>query len=168
MRIPGFALGNSPLEMTPEAVRGKTLVITTTNGTEALLAAQGAAAVYLAAAVNLGVAGGAGARDVCGGDGDLLVVCAGREGGFALDDAYCAGRLVAAALGGRRATAGLNDAALASLDLVRRYGERWERPLRLSARGPRAHGGSGSGTTSSTRARSPTPIPCSRSSTSAE
>ena len=51
--IPGFALGNSPLEMTPDAVRGRTLVMTTTNGTPALLAAQGAASVYLAAAANL-------------------------------------------------------------------------------------------------------------------
>src|SRR5438045_9298303 len=30
--IPGFALGNSPLEMTEPAVKGKTLVLTTTNG----------------------------------------------------------------------------------------------------------------------------------------
>ena len=43
--------------MTEQAVRGKTLIVTTTNGTKALLAAQGAAAVYVAAAVNLTVAG---------------------------------------------------------------------------------------------------------------
>jgi len=133
-RIPGFALGNSPLEMTPEAVRGKLLVLTTTNGTGALLAAQGAATVYLAAAVNLSRAGGR-AREIHRRGGDILVMCAGREGGFGLDDAYCAGRLVEAAIGDKKETAGLNDAALASLDLVRRYGARWERPLRLSAAG---------------------------------
>ena len=43
VRIPGFHLGNSPLEMTEAAVRGKTLVVTTSNGTQALLACQGAA-----------------------------------------------------------------------------------------------------------------------------
>ena len=32
VRIPGFHLGNSPLEMTESAVRGKTIIITTTNG----------------------------------------------------------------------------------------------------------------------------------------
>jgi 2-phosphosulfolactate phosphatase len=133
-RIPGFALGNSPLEMTPEAVRGKLLVLSTTNGTGALLAAQGAATVYLAAAVNIGRAGER-ARQIYRGGGDLVVMCAGREGGFGLDDAYCAGRLVEAAIGDKKEIAGLNDAALASLDLVRRYGERWERPLRLSAAG---------------------------------
>jgi phosphosulfolactate phosphohydrolase-like enzyme len=52
-----------------------------------------------------------------------------------LDDAYCAGRLVAAALNSRTPRRGLNDAAIASLDLVRRYGERWERPLSRSRAG---------------------------------
>jgi len=42
--IEGFPLGNSPLEMTEAAVKGKTLVMTTTNGTRALLATQGLAA----------------------------------------------------------------------------------------------------------------------------
>src|SRR5919109_3524400 len=53
VRIPGFQLGNSPLEMTETVVRGKTIIVTTSNGTRALLACQGASAVFLAAAVNL-------------------------------------------------------------------------------------------------------------------
>ena len=134
VRIPGFNLGNSPLEMTEAAVRGRTLIVTTTNGTRALLACQGAAAVYPAAAVNLGVAAER-AREVLERDGDLLVVCAGRDGSFALDDAYCAGRLVAATLGSRRPRRGMNDAAIAALDLVRRYGDGWERPLTRSRAG---------------------------------
>lgn len=134
LAIPGFALGNSPLEMTRDAVRGRTLVMTTTNGTPALLATQGAAAVYLAAAVNLAVAA-AGARDVLDTRGELMILCAGRERAFALDDAYAAGRLLAAALGGNRKRVGMNDAALASLDLVRRYGPAWDKPLRASRGG---------------------------------
>jgi 2-phosphosulfolactate phosphatase len=133
-RIPGFALGNSPLEPVPEVVRGKTVVMTTTNGTGTLLATQGAAAVYLACAANFSVAG-ARLREVWERDRDLLVVCAGREQRFALEDAYTAGRIVEAALGGRRGRKGLNDAAIVALDLVRRYGERWERPLVTSRAG---------------------------------
>lgn len=132
--IPGFALGNSPLEMTPEAVRGRTLIMTTTNGTPALLATQGATAVYLAAAVNLGVAAAA-ARDVLDARGELLLLCAGRERAFALDDAYAAGRLLKAALGGTRHRKGLGDGALAALDLARRHGDDWDGPLRQSAGG---------------------------------
>ena len=56
-------------------------------------------------------------------------------GGFSLDDAYTAGRLVAAAQGDIRPRTGLNDAAIAALDLVRRYGDDWERPLRRSRAG---------------------------------
>jgi len=134
VRIPGFHLGNSPLEMTPAAVRGKTIVLTTTNGTAALLACQGAATVYPAAACNLSLAAER-AREAIGQGERLLIVCAGRGGAFSLDDAYCAGRLVAAALGGSKPRRGLNDAAIAGLDLVRRYGENWLRPLAYSRAG---------------------------------
>jgi 2-phosphosulfolactate phosphatase len=134
VRIDGFQLGNSPLEMTEAAVRGKRLIVSTTNGTKALLACQGASAVYPACAGNLSLAAEK-ARETLEGQGGMLVVCAGRGGAFSLDDAYAAGRLVSAVLGGLRGRRGLNDAALASLDLVRRYGENWERPLGRSRAG---------------------------------
>lgn len=134
LRIPGFALGNSPLEMTAEAVRGKTVIMTTTNGTGALLTVSAAHPVYLAAAVNFSAVS-ARAAQAWQRDEGILIICSGREGRFALDDAYCAGRLVEAASGGGRGRKGLNDAALAALDLVRRYGRRWERPLLTCAAG---------------------------------
>lgn len=134
VRIPGFHLGNSPLEMTEAAVRGKTIIVTTTNGTGALLACQGASEVYPAAAANLSLVGER-ARAALSRRQDVLIVCAGRGGSFSLDDAYCAGRLMALALDGARPRRGLNDAAIASLDLVRRYGLGWERPLRRSLAG---------------------------------
>jgi 2-phosphosulfolactate phosphatase len=132
--IQGFALGNSPVEMTEPQVRGKTLVMTTSNGTGAILATTGAAQTYLAAAANLSVAG-AKARELIATGLDLVIVCAGRGGLFALDDAYTAGRLVVEAIGETRRLDGLDDAALAAVDLVRRYGTRWNRPLARSAAG---------------------------------
>lgn len=134
VRIPGFGLGNSPLEMTPEMVRGKTLVMTTTNGTGALLAVAGAAQVLVAAAANHSRVAER-IREAWQEQREVLIVCAGRQQRFALDDAYGAGRLVMAALGGSRGRKGLNDAALAALDLVRRYGRRWEHPLAASEGG---------------------------------
>src|SRR5215218_2082919 len=134
VRIPGFHLGNSPLEMTELAVRGKTIIVTTSNGTKALLATQGASAAYPAAAVNLSAAAEK-AREALESDRHILIVCAGRGGAFSLDDAYCAGRLAAAVLGSPRPRRGLNDAAMACLDLVRRYRESWERPLAYSRAG---------------------------------
>jgi 2-phosphosulfolactate phosphatase len=77
LRIEGFPLGNSPLEMTEAAVRGKTIVITTTNGTKALLACQGAEAVHPVCAGNLSLAAER-AREALEREGGILVVCAGR------------------------------------------------------------------------------------------
>lgn len=131
--IEGFALGNSPLEMAAPGVRGKTLVMTTSNGTSALLAAHGAEEVFVAAAANLSVAGER-AREILAARRELVILCAGRESQFGLDDAYAAGRLAILALGGRRRK-GLNDGALAAVDLARRYGTSWERPLSMSAAG---------------------------------
>jgi 2-phosphosulfolactate phosphatase len=134
VRIPGFHLGNSPVEMKEDVVRGKTLILTTSNGTNALLACQGAGSIFPAAAVNLTPAAERG-REALEANQPVLIVCAGRNAAFALDDAYCAGRLAAALLGGTKPRKGLNDAALASIALVRRYGEDWERPLRSSRSG---------------------------------
>jgi 2-phosphosulfolactate phosphatase len=132
--IPGFHLGNSPLEMIETTVRGKTLIVTTSNGSQALLACQGAGAVFLASAVNLSAAAER-AREALSANQHVLIVCAGREGSFSLDDAYCAGRLTSAIFGGTKPRKALNDAGLASLDLVRRYGTSWTRPLAYSRAG---------------------------------
>jgi 2-phosphosulfolactate phosphatase len=135
VRIPGFALGNSPLEFTPEAVRGKTIVMTTTNGTQALIAAQGAREIIVGAAVNFALVVQR-ARAALEQHGDLAILCAGRERQFALEDAFAAGRLAKVLLpeGGLRRVE-VNDGALASLEIARHFGERWLRALRASTHG---------------------------------
>src|ERR1051325_4885844 len=117
--IPGFALGNSPRDMTPEQVSGKTVYLSTTNGTPALVAAQGADPVLVGAAVNFAAVGERAAallRD----RGDLVIICAGREKQIALEDAYTAGRVVQVARKGQRKVV-LNDSADIALGLVPRY-----------------------------------------------
>jgi 2-phosphosulfolactate phosphatase len=87
--IPGFDLGNSPREYLEPA--GSTLILSTTNGTRAVVAAaRRCKRVYLASLLNLAAVVAA-ARDA--GD-DVLVVCAGVQGALALDDAFVAGRIV--------------------------------------------------------------------------
>lgn len=115
-RIPGFALGNSPAEFGPDVVAGKTIVMTTTNGTAALVATQGAREVIAAAAVNFSAAA-AWCRAALAANGDLVIVCAGREKQFALEDAFAAGRLAKVLLpeGGSRSV-DINDSAIASLE----------------------------------------------------
>jgi 2-phosphosulfolactate phosphatase len=134
-RIPGFALGNSPLEFTPEVVQGKTIVLTTTNGTVALIAAQGAREIIVGAAVNFALVVQK-CRAALEQHGEIMILCAGRERQFALEDAFAAGRLAKVLLpeGGLRRVQ-VNDGALAALEIARHYGERWLRAFRASSHG---------------------------------
>src|SRR6056297_2184178 len=90
VRIEGYDLGNSPAEFTRDVIADKRLVLDTTNGTSALLAVSEADRVFATSLVNLAATG----RTLEGTD-DVLIVCAGREGAFALEDAVCAGALIA-------------------------------------------------------------------------
>jgi 2-phosphosulfolactate phosphatase len=109
--IPGFDLGNSPAEFAEP--RAETLVMTTTNGTRAIVtAAANAEHVFIGSLLNLDAVAAA----VLAVGGDAEVVCAGVDGRFTIDDAYCAGR-IAALLGGRR-----SDAAEAAARLAGSFG----------------------------------------------
>jgi 2-phosphosulfolactate phosphatase len=131
-RIAGFALGNSPLEMEPDTVTGKTLVMATTNGTAAVVTAEPGQPVLIGAITNFSAAVER-ARSVFDDHGEMVVLCSGRERAFALEDAYVAGRFAQALIPGRqRRSAGLNDAALAALELVRRYGDKWKTAVTAS------------------------------------
>lgn len=132
-RVEGFALGNSPEEMTREAVSEKTLVMATTNGTGAITAAESARPVLIGAINNFTALVDV-ARVELDDCGELTILCAGRERMFALEDAYVAGRIAQCLLpAGKRRSAELNDAAIAALELVRRYGANWKRAVVASA-----------------------------------
>lgn len=134
VRIDGFDLGNSPAEFTAEAIGGRMIVMTTTNGTRALMSMAGARVVYVGALVNLGAV----ARRLRDAETDPLIVCAGREGRVSVDDALCAGLLVEACL--LQIEAGpdglvLGDGAIAALALARQHAPVTTEFLRDSAAG---------------------------------
>ena len=108
VKIPGFDFSNSPLEYTAGRVRGRRLVMTTTNGTRAIHSAEGAADVYLGCLMNATAA----ARTLARFD-RVAVVLAGTEGRFSLEDAVTAGAVISR-LGPDRE---LDDMAVASLAL---------------------------------------------------
>ena len=92
--IAGFDLDNSPASYTAEAVAGKTLIFTTTNGTRALVeAANDAATVYCGALVNRRAVAHA---LLAGPATDAILVCAGNEGTISFEDLLGAGAIVAA------------------------------------------------------------------------
>lgn len=131
--ISGFDFGNSPTEFTREAVAGKTVLISTTNGTAALVAVQGARDVVVGAYVNFSAVLTLLRTAVTGG-ADVTIICAGRERQFSLEDAACAGRFVRA-LQERGDGIVLNDAARAALQLERGYGDRIDQLFADAAHG---------------------------------
>lgn len=93
VRIPGFDFGNSPLEFTRDAIGGRTLLFTTTNGTPALVATHGARACYFASFVNVTATVAAVRRELETKAADVVVICAGHERRITLEDVVCAGRI---------------------------------------------------------------------------
>jgi 2-phosphosulfolactate phosphatase len=93
--LPGFDVGNSPLEYSHGRVAGKVVVSTTTNGTQGLRAARDGASAYVGAFVNLrAVVAGLGDALMAGGAVTLLAC--GSSGREALEDTACAGAILAA------------------------------------------------------------------------
>jgi len=131
--ITGFDLGNSPQAFTKKAVEGKTILITTTNGTRALLGVQGARDIVIASYVNF-TAVLAMMKVAASSNTDIAVICAGEEGGFTLEDAACAGRYVRA-LPKRSDSMHLNDAASASVLIEKKYGENIAKLFKESSHG---------------------------------
>src|SRR5438105_5669626 len=108
--IGGFDAGASPREFLEP--RAETLILSTTNGTRAIVAAASSCGeVLLGSLLNLDVV-----SSLARGRGeDVVVLCAGYKDAFAIDDAYCAGRIVAL-LDGER-----TDAAVAAEVIAARY-----------------------------------------------
>jgi 2-phosphosulfolactate phosphatase len=110
--IQGFDAGASPREFLEP--RAETLILSTTNGTRAVVAAAASCGeVVLGSFLNLdAVAGYARGRGE-----DVVVLCAGYKDAFAIDDAYCAGRILALLEGDS------SDAAVAAEVIAARYPE---------------------------------------------
>jgi 2-phosphosulfolactate phosphatase len=86
----GFDLGNSPGTYVTDVVQGKTLFMSTTNGTRAIAAARGARKLFVAALVNARAATDALIRTGL----DVTLLCAGTDGALAVEDIVGAGAVV--------------------------------------------------------------------------
>jgi 2-phosphosulfolactate phosphatase len=131
--IPGFDMGNSPLEFTREAVEGKTVLMSTTNGTAAILSVQGARDVVVASYVNFSAVLSM-LRAALRGGTDVAIVCAGQEKHFALEDAACAGLFVQHIIA-KQTKAEINDAAHAAMLIDKKFGSNLKRLLKTSMHG---------------------------------
>jgi 2-phosphosulfolactate phosphatase len=109
--IDGFDLGNSPCEYTPQVVAGRTIVFTTTNGTQALLACNASRRVLIGSFVNYSAV-----LNELTGDLPIHLLCAGTRGRVTREDALFAGALVEKLAGRIVEEEALNDEARMARD----------------------------------------------------
>lgn len=87
---PGFDLGNSPVAFDAHAHRGRTMFLSTTNGTRAFLAARDAKLLMAGAVVNASAV----ARILLQSELDVTLLCAGTDGKLALEDILGVGAVI--------------------------------------------------------------------------
>lgn len=116
LKIPGFDLGNSPQEFVTTKIKGKHIIMATTNGTLAIRRASSAQQLIIGSFLNMTVL----CDYVLAQDSDLTLVCAGTQGKFCLEDTLAAGMLISWL---RRRVSNLiySDLALTAESLYRCY-----------------------------------------------
>lgn len=127
-QIPGFDLGNSPLEYQEELLREKPLIFMSTNGTKAILAAKDAAKIYLASFLNA-----LPTAQQLRNEEDIVLACAGTKGTLSLEDTCCSGYLIH--LLRKLGKPDLSDSAITALTLYEAYQANLTKHLSLSTNG---------------------------------
>ncbi len=134
-RRPGYDLGNSPLEYASSVVKGKTIVHLTTNGTRALAACSNAKGITITSFSNRSATAERLWNWDRNGDTSILLVSAGKEEQYCLEDTVCLGGIIAAMLEPPGKKVELTDAALTALDLFEIYRYRLLEMIERSSHG---------------------------------
>ena len=89
-KIEGFDLSNSPLEYKSEVIHDRNVVITTTNGTKAISKSSAANKVYIGALINAKAVSSKAVKN----EKDIIIVNAGTNGVFSMDDFITGGAII--------------------------------------------------------------------------
>ncbi|TRU48553.1 MAG: 2-phosphosulfolactate phosphatase family protein [Microcystis aeruginosa Ma_QC_Ch_20071001_S25] len=117
-KVEGCDLGNSPLDCTPDLMKGRRLFISTTNGTRALQRVEESPSVITAAMINRQAA----VNYLLDKQPDTVwIVGSGWEGGYSLEDTACAGAIADALQEQSGQMAIGNDEVIASIALYRQW-----------------------------------------------
>ncbi|MFQ6537344.1 MULTISPECIES: 2-phosphosulfolactate phosphatase family protein [Aphanothece] len=140
-RVEGYDLGNSPLAVTPERVKGKRIFMSTTNGTRSLQAVRTVPLLLTACLPNRTAVA---RRLVQGGAERVWIVGSGWEGDYSLEDSLAAGAVASAAtelaVAPHRGVSFGNDEMLAALALWQQWHTDTETCLRAASHGQRLIG----------------------------
>lgn len=129
--IQGFDLANSPLEYKPKVVKGKTLIFGSTNGSPTVVKTRMAQITYLAGFVNLSAV----ANALANAQQPITIICSGKLGQFALEDAVCAGSIIGALQSRNGGSLELTDGAAAALLLYQHYQDAIPKMVKESSHG---------------------------------
>jgi 2-phosphosulfolactate phosphatase len=132
--LDGFDLGNSPGDYTATVCKGCTVVMTTTNGSVALIRASEAERVLLAGFVNYSAVCEQLRLDAR----PVNIICSGTEGDISLEDTILAGALIDYL--SEAVEVNLNDSARLAWDCFENHGRVLEGALELSQGGARLRG----------------------------
>ncbi len=129
-KIEGFALGNSPLEYSPEVVTGKSIIFYTTNGSKAIVKAKFSQNLFICAFMNLTAV----AQKLVALDNDFEILCSGRNNLYSMEDTICAGKLISEVLKLNESLV-LTDAAKASVAISKSFGKNILKMMKESEHG---------------------------------
>ncbi|MGZ3591492.1 MAG: 2-phosphosulfolactate phosphatase [Thermodesulfobacteriota bacterium] len=129
--IPGFDLGNSPREYIAERVKGKKLILKTTNGTKAFHLVSSGKDILVGSFFNIGAV----AQRCLELDRDLLIFPSGDEGNFSLEDVVCGGMLIELITGKGGKPIALTDASECAKILYRKFEDNLLGAFHLSRHG---------------------------------
>jgi len=130
-KIPGFDLGNSPKEYVVEKVKGKKLILTTTNGTRAFHLVSIGREILVGSFLNIGAI----MQRCLELDKDLLIFLSGNEGNFSLEDTICGGMLIELIIREKKKSISLTDASYCAQILYQRYQNKLLEAFHLSDHG---------------------------------
>lgn len=117
LKIEGFHYSNSPLEYTRETIEGKTLVMTTSNGTKAITRCEAAKSILIGAMLNAKAI----AKRIVELNREVVIVNAGTYGEFSIDDFLCSGYIIDCVL--KEIEAELSDIAITSHYIYKNNGD---------------------------------------------
>jgi 2-phosphosulfolactate phosphatase len=129
--IPGFDLGNSPREYAVERVKGKKLILTTTNGTRAFHAVSSGKEIVAGSFLNIGAI----AQRCVESGKDVFIFPSGDEGNFSLEDILCGGMLIDLITKKQKKQISLTDASSGAQILYQRFKDNLLEAFHLSHHG---------------------------------
>lgn len=125
--IEGYDLGNSPLEHTAEIVKGRTIILNTTNGTKAIRRCSLADTIIVGSFLNLKAV----VDHLKQLNGEILLVCAGWRGRLSLEDILCAGNIIYELCSGQLPSSA-RDGAKVAFGLFEKFGDDIENSIKSS------------------------------------